>query len=57
MDKQLEELIKIYTRTFKENFPIFSLPSASESTIMEILQKCLEENVPYKPEYKKGTVQ
>lgn len=57
MDKQLEELIKIYTRTFKENFPIFSLPSTSESTIMEILQKCLEENVPYKPEYKKGTVQ
>jgi uncharacterized protein with ATP-grasp and redox domains len=53
---KLEELIKEYTRTFKENFPIFLIPSMPETEIIQIIEKCLKENVPYKPEYKKNVV-
>jgi hypothetical protein len=53
---RLEELIKEYTHTFKENFPFFAIPSAPEIEIIRIIEKCLKENMPYKPEYKKNMV-
>jgi hypothetical protein len=53
---KLDELIKTYTRTFKENFPIFAVPSCPESEIIQIIEKCLKENTPYKPTYKKNVV-
>jgi hypothetical protein len=50
----LEEHIKEYTRTFKENFPLFLIPTMPETEIVQIIEKCLKENRSYKPEYKKN---
>lgn len=53
---KLDELIKEYVRTFKQNFPLFMIPSAPESEIITIIEKCLKEGSPYKPEQDKKTV-
>jgi hypothetical protein len=54
---RLEELIKEYTHTFKENFPIYAIRSAPESEIIHIIEKSLNDKVPYMPGYKKNTIQ
>ena len=51
---KLNELIKEYVRVFKQNFPIFLISSAPESEIIMIIEKCLKEGSPYKPEYDKN---
>ena len=53
---RLDELIKEYVRVFKENFPLFLVPSMPESEIIMIIEKCLKEGSPYKPDYEKKVI-
>jgi len=53
---KLDELIKEYIRVFKENFPVFLMPSAPEAEIIKIIEKCLKDGLPYKPEYEKNVI-
>jgi|GEM_PF-4804662 len=50
---KVDELTKKYVRVFKENFPLFLIPSAPESEIIKIIENCIKEGVPYKPNCKR----
>lgn len=43
----MEELLFQYVEVFDENFPIFLLSGMDEKEIKEIVQKCLDEGIPY----------
>jgi len=53
---KVNELMKKYVRVFKQNFPLFLIPSAPESEIIAIIEKCLKEGLPYKPDYDKNVI-
>ena len=48
----LDKLLHEYAERFNEAFPIFAAP-AEETEVEKIIKKCLQENVKYKPKYKK----
>ena len=46
----MEESLNKYAEQFDENFPIFLLRNKTENEVIQIVQKCLESNEPYKVE-------
>jgi len=53
---KLDKMLKEYVRVFKQNFPIFLIPSAPESEIILVIEKCLKEGLPYKPDNDKNVI-
>ena len=51
----LEKLLNEYAERFNEAFPLFSVPN-DEKEVLEILQKCLADNKPYKPKREKDVL-
>lgn len=54
MIELLDELLNKYVEQFDDNFPIFAVRGKDEDEIIKIIQKCLDENQPYKAEYLGG---
>jgi 2-oxo-4-hydroxy-4-carboxy--5-ureidoimidazoline (OHCU) decarboxylase len=44
----MEELLNKYAEKFGENFPIFFVRNKDEKEITSIIQKCLNDNQPFK---------
>jgi hypothetical protein len=53
---RIDDLVKKYTTTFGENFPIFSLRTAPASEVEALIERCLKEGHPYTPTYTKDAV-
>lgn len=44
------ELIGKYLDRFDENFPLFMVRGMDDEEIKALIQKCLDEGIPYHPE-------
>ena len=51
MKLKLEALLTQYAEQFDDNFPIFAVRELDEGEVILAVQKCLDENKPYEPEY------
>ena len=49
MDK-LDKLLDEYQEHFEENFPMMLCRTMDDEEIIEIIEKCLENDEPYEPE-------
>lgn len=49
MDK-LDKLLDQYQEQFGENFPMMLCRTMDDEEIIEIIEKCFEDNKPYEPE-------
>lgn len=49
MDK-LDRLLEEYQDHFEENFPLMLCRTMEDEEIIEIIEKCLEDDEPYEPE-------
>ncbi len=47
----LENLLNRYAEQFGDNFPIFYVRGMAEDEIIKLVQKSLDKNKPYEPEY------
>lgn len=52
MDK-LDKLLDEYQDHFEENFPLMLCRTMEDEEIIEIIEKCLENDEPYDPKLKK----
>ena len=48
----MDELLFKYADAFDENFPMFLFRSADEDEVKTIIQKCLDDGVPYDADVK-----
>jgi len=44
------ELINKYVERFNEGFPIFEIPPLTDEETIKLLEQCLSENKPCRPE-------
>lgn len=52
----MDKLLFAYADTFGENFPLFMVNGLEEKEIQTIIQKCLNDGIPYEPDTDERTV-
>lgn len=50
----MDELLFKYADAFDENFPMYLFRTADEKEINAIIQKCLDDGVPYEADIKEN---
>lgn len=48
---KMDELLFKYADAFDENFPMYLFRTADENEVSAIIQKCLDDGVPYEADF------
>ena len=52
----MDELLNKYIEKFDANFPLFMFKGVDDQEIINIIEKCINENKPYETEIEKGVL-